>query len=127
MINLLDTNVLLRFLVGDNKVQQHKAIFWFQQGEKGERKIIVSPVVVAETAFVLESFYRQNRVKIADSLEVFLSQHWLQVEDREALLGLWNWYRQGLYFVDSFLIAKAKSSQAAILSFDQKLVKPGRR
>lgn len=123
MTNLLDTNVLLRFLVGDDKVQQQKAVFWFKQAEKGQRKIVISPIIVAEASFVLESFYHKNRLEIADSLEVFLSQRWLQVDDRDTVLSLWYWYKKGLHFVDSFLIAKAKINHSPILSFDKKLAK----
>ncbi|MBM4177459.1 PIN domain-containing protein, partial [Candidatus Gribaldobacteria bacterium] len=87
MTFLLDTNVLLRFLVGDEKSQQKKAISWFKQAEKGKIKIIVTPIVIAESAFVLESFYKQSKAEIGNCFEVFLSQRWLQVESREALLG----------------------------------------
>ena len=53
---ILDTNVLLRFLVGDNKQQHQEAERWFKEAEQRKRKIVLVPLVVAETCFVLESF-----------------------------------------------------------------------
>ena len=84
----LDTNVLVRFLVGDNAAHQRQAEQWFEQAERGERAIVVTPVVIAETSFVLESYYKLDREAIADRLEVFVSQRWLNVEDRSALQRL---------------------------------------
>lgn len=84
--------------------------------------IVVTPLVIAETAFVLETFYRQTRSQIADALEIFLAQPWLVIPEREPLLGLWSWYRQGLHFVDSFLLAAAASeAKAEVLTFDRDL------
>jgi len=120
---ILDTNVLLRFLVGDNVPQQNQAKQWFSEAQQGTRKIIIYPLVLAETAFVLESYYKLDRSKIANSLELFISQRWLIIQERAALLHLWQWYRQGLHFVDSFLIASAKNNNAVVLLFDQQLKK----
>ena len=123
MADILDTNVLLRFLVGDNKKQQQQAKKWFSQAEKGKREIIVKPLVVAEACFVLESFYHQERDKIANAFEIFLSQRWLKVDERETLLNLWSLYRQNLHFVDSFLLAWIKVNRGGILTFDQQMLK----
>lgn len=123
MIFLLDTNVLLRFLVGDNKPQQERAVLWFKEAEQGKRKIFVSPLIVAEAVFVLESFYKKDRQEIAEALELFLSQRWLQIEQRDILLGLWKWYRKGLHFVDCFLISSADVKEGRILTFDHQLEK----
>lgn len=120
---ILDTNVLLRFLVGDNKRQQQEAERWFKEGELRKRKIVIVPLIVAETCFVLESFYKKQRKEIAEALEVFLAQRWLEVEERETLLLLWPWYRKGLHFVDSFLLAWTKIHQGSILTFDRSLSK----
>lgn len=123
MIQILDTNVILRFFVGDNKDQQEKSKLIFSEAEKGKRKLLVKPLIIAECCFVLESFYKKERDQIASSFEVFLSQKWLMVEDREVLLLMWNWYRKNLHFVDSYLLAWAKTNKSKIVSFDKKLLR----
>ena len=120
---ILDTNVLLRFLVGDNKQQRQTAERWFQEAEQHKRKIVIVPLVVAEACFVLESFYKKQRKEIADAIEILIAQRWLHVEEREVLLSLWPWYRKGLHFVDSFLLAWAHVYGGGILTFDQSLLK----
>lgn len=120
---ILDTNVLLRFLVGDNEKQQKEAHRWFKEAEQHKRKIVIVPLVIAETCFVLESFYKKQRGEIAETLEVFLAQRWLEVEEREVLLLLWSWYKKGLHFVDSFLLAWTQAHTGNILTFDQSLSK----
>ncbi|MEK7541588.1 MAG: PIN domain-containing protein [Patescibacteria group bacterium] len=121
MNGILDTNVLVRFLVGDNEAQQRRAAQWLKEAAAGRRTVIVSTLVIAEACFVLESFYKRPRGEIADALEVFLAERWLRVEDREVLLGVWPWYRRGAHFVDSFLRAKAQVEGAEILTFDKGL------
>ncbi|GEM_PF-180879 len=118
---ILDTNVLLRFFVGDEALQQKEASLWFSEAEKGKRKIVLNSLVVAEATFVLESFYKKDRKEIAEVFEVFISQRWLDVPERDVLLGLWSWYIKGLHFVDSFLLSWASLSDLAILSFDKPL------
>lgn len=120
---ILDTNVLLRFLVGDNQDQQEQASKWFKEAEKGEIKIVVTPIVIAEACFVLESFYEKKRPEIADSLEIFVSQRWLRVEEREILKKLWTFYRNNFHFVDSYLLAWKEINHRNILTFDQKILK----
>lgn len=123
MAEIVDTNVILRFLVGDNKSQQKKARVWFEEAEQGKRKLLIKPLVIAEACFVLESFYKKDRSEIADSFEVFLSQKWFSIDERRSLRSLWSWYRKNFHFVDSFLLACAKNSKSKILSFDKKLLK----
>ncbi len=118
---LVDTNVILRYLVGDNKSQQLRARDWFLAAEAGEFELVIAPLVVAEACFVLESFYKLDRAEIARAFEVFLSQKWLQVQNREVLLGLWSRYMKGLHFVDSYLLSYADNEKYGILSFDKEL------
>lgn len=121
---LLDTNVLVRFLVQDNQAQYEQAVSWFKQAEAGKMILYVEPLVIAETTFVLESFYKIDKKKVAAALLVFLSQEWLKVPERDVLLGLWKHYEKGLHFVDSYLLAMAESGKKTkILSFDQQLLK----
>ena len=118
---VVDTNVLIRYLVRDQENHYQQAVKWFRQATAGSIELEVKSLVVAEAVFVLQSFYKQKRDPIAESFEVLLSQRWLLVENREVLLAAFNWYRQGLHFVDSYLIACAQKDNCEVLTFDQKL------
>ncbi len=123
LIQIVDTNILVRYLVGDVVSQQKQAENWFKEAEKGKRKCIIHPIVIAETVFVLESFYKKNREDIANAMEVFLSQKWLQVEQRDVLINLWPFYRKNLHFVDSFLLSYQHTYDVEVLTFDKQINK----
>lgn len=122
MDSIIDTNVLIRFLVGDNKKQKEQAIKWFKEATKGERTIIIKPIVIAETVFVLESFYKHSREDIASTLVPFLAMPVLKVEERDILLYLWDDFLNGLHFVDAYLLTTARRHNQEILSFDKQLL-----
>ncbi len=61
----LDSNVLLRFLIGEPHDQFAAASALFQRAEHGEVVLELSPLVLAETAFTLESFYKRPRREVA--------------------------------------------------------------
>lgn len=109
--------------MGDVEGQRSEAEKIFREAEKGKRRILVKPLVIAEACFVLESVYKKNREEIASSMEVFLAQKWLRVEDRQVMLLLWKWYRKNMHFVDSYLLASATIEKTGILTFDEKLKK----
>lgn len=122
MIEMVDTNILVRMLIGDVKDQKVKAITIFEQAEKGKRKLSIKSVVLAETCFVLESFYKKNREVIAGALKILLSQKWLIIEERKIMQNTWKWYLKGFHFVDSYLLASTEINGEKILSFDKKLM-----
>lgn len=120
---LIDTNVIVRFFIRDDERQYHQTLKWFSEAETGKINIVVLPLVVAETCFVLESFYKISRSQISEYLEVFLAERWIQVEDRNILLGVFDKYRLGEHFVDSFLLQKSKVQGYELITFDKKLLK----
>lgn len=120
---IVDTNVILRFLVKDDEGLYQKAVKIFQEAEAKKYRLVVKSIVVAEATFVLESFYKKDRQSIADTFKVFLSQKWLKVEERKTLLSLWANYEKGQHFVDCYLLASAQNTDAELLTFDRQLQK----
>lgn len=119
---ILDTNVILRFLVGDHSDHLKQSTTWFGQAKNGKKQLIITPLVVAECCFVLESFYQVRREQIAQKMCVLLGQRWLQVKERAVLTNLWDSYLEGLHFVDSYLLSWAVVHERQVLSFDEELV-----
>lgn len=123
MEEIIDTNILVRLLVGDNKLQQKQAVSWFREAELGKRILLIKTVVVAEVVFVLESVYKEKPEKIAEGMERILSAEWLKIEDKEIFESIWDEYRGGQHFVDSYLMVWAKVNNGSILTFDKALKK----
>lgn len=119
---LVDTNIILRFLLEDNLPQQKQVARWFRKAEQNKLNLYIKPIVVAESCYVLESYYKMSRQKIGTAFEVLLSQRWLHVEQRNVLLALWPWYIRGFHFVDSYLQTIAQIEDMKVLTFDKKIL-----
>ena len=123
MKQILDTNVLVRYFIGDEPKQEEQAKRWFKEAEGGKRDIVVSPVVIAEACFVMEKRYNITKKNIANVMEVLLGQRWLTVIDKNIIEAVWPYYMEGLHFVDSYLLVLAKQEQGEVLSFDKELLR----
>lgn len=68
----LDTNILVRFLVNDDKKQARKAKNIFEGAERHDQRLMVVTPVVLELIWVLSAVYEYPREEILDSLEQLL-------------------------------------------------------
>lgn len=118
-----DTNLIVRLVVGDDKNQYEETIELFKKAEKGSIKIVIMPTIIAEACFVLKTYYKKTAMEIADTMEGLLSPPWLEIEHRDALRGMWGFFREGIHFVDSYLLSLERNEGYCFVSFDKKLVK----
>src|SRR5689334_12994247 len=77
----VDTNVLVRLLVGDDPAQATAAEQFVGKGAW------VSQVVLAETLWVLQSFYERSAQQIASAVERLLLQVDVTLQDAEVVAG----------------------------------------
>jgi predicted nucleic acid-binding protein len=66
--SLVDSNLIVRFLVQDREKHAQAAGKLFDACDRGDVVIVVLPAVLAECVFVLESFYEHPRGDIASAL-----------------------------------------------------------
>jgi predicted nucleic acid-binding protein len=117
---LVDTNVLLRFFCGEPVDQAAKAKRLIAQADRGEITLMVTPVVLAETFYTLQSFYQMNSKTIAEKLGLFLNCKGIDADDKDALLGALALCRdKNAHFADAFLAALASQTKMAVASFDK--------
>ncbi len=116
----LDANVLLRFLTGSPPELAERAARLFQTAQRGEISLRVRSVVVAETVWVLESFYGYSRVEISGVLIPLLEQPALRVEGmRTVVRALEVMAENNVDFADALLAETARSRSEGIASFDR--------
>jgi predicted nucleic acid-binding protein len=60
----IDTNIIVRFLVGDDEQQSQKAYHFFKKAESEKNEFFVPLLVILEVVWVLESVYPIERGKI---------------------------------------------------------------
>ncbi len=84
----LDTNVIVRFLINDDKTQGRKARVLFENAERtGERYRIGTPVLL-ETIWVLSAVYDLAREDVLHALELLTQIPILEFESYETVLEL---------------------------------------
>ena len=120
----LDTNIILRFLLGDVLVQTKKVKELFYQAKLGKVKLILIAEVILEEVYVLEKNYRVPRAKISELLSSLIKTKYLEVEKRAALITvLQRFYQTKLDFVDLLLLEQSRFAGASIFTFDKDLKK----
>lgn len=89
----VDTNVVVRLLVWDDKRQAHAAVQYLRKYCSAESPALLSHVVLVETAWVLEDVYAYKRVQIAAAIEGILTTAQLKSSDPLAVLAALDRYR----------------------------------
>lgn len=124
MVYLLDTNIIIRFLVGDNEKHLAKSTEYFEQIELGSMEVEILSDVLMEAFFVLTKFYKLPKVEVISDLKTILSFEGVVNKDKvilfEALSIIEN---KNLDFVDALICAKCKFQNYEKLSFDKDLNK----
>jgi len=124
MVYLLDTNIIIRFLVGDNEEHLEKSTKYFEQIEQGSMKVEILSDVLMEAFFVLTKFYKLPRGEVISDLKVILSFEGVVNRNKvilfEALSIIEN---KNIDFVDALICAKCRFQNYDKLSFDKDLDK----
>ena len=124
MVYLLDTNIIIRFLVGDNEEHLAKSTEYFEQIELGSMEVEILSDVLMEAFFVLTKFYKLPKIEVISDLKTILSFEGVVNKDKvilfEALSIIEN---KNIDFVDALICAKCKFQNYEKLSFDKDLSK----
>ena len=118
----LDTNILLRFLIDDDREQVEAARSLLEQLTP-ERPGFVCREVTVEVVWVLERSYGFSRDRIATALEQLVSGDALLIEAGDDVIrAAYGYRRGGAGFADRMIAAAARRSGAdALYTFDRRL------
>lgn len=121
---IVDTNILLRFLLRDIEEQYQIAKKLFLKSRTKKIKLIIPQIVIFEIFFNLQKYYQLDKDFIVEKVKNLLTADFLEIQDKDIFkLAIRIFGNYNLDFVDCFLIAKAQISGAKIISFDNKLNK----
>jgi len=119
MVYLLDTNVIIRFLVGDNKEHLEKSIEIFKNIEKAKLQVEILDGVLMEAYFVLTKFYKLPRIDVINDLKTILALNGVINSNKAILYETFNiMENKNIDFVDALICAKSKLQGFGKLSFD---------
>jgi len=123
---LVDTNLIVRYLVQDHEKHARAAGRLFEACDRGDLVIVVLSAVLSECVFVLESFYQQAREDIASALGTLISSRGVEINELAIHLdALARYGRTKVHFVDCLIAATASAEDTAIATFDQDFRKLG--
>lgn len=121
----VDTNILVRFLTGDDEEQARKVYKIFQNAESEKKELFVPLVVVQELVWVLESVYMISRQEIIESINDLTLMPIFKFENLAALQQFLLSAQRNQYDLSDLLIAHAAKSNGCdtVLTFDKKASK----
>lgn len=119
----IDTNVLIRHLTGDPPELAARAT----RSLGNDEQLLLTDLVLAETVYVLESFYEVSRERVADLMRAALALPSISPVDPPALLRAVEVYEtERLDFAEAYLVAQAEATGVGtILSFDRAIDRVG--
>jgi len=121
---LLDTNVLLRHILNDNKILSSQASKYFQQAESNQAILQITPLSLAELIWVLKSVYSQPVNRIYDLLVKILSHKNIEVEHKDLVVkALLLAKKHNIAFIDAINFLTAKQEKFMLITFDKKLAR----
>lgn len=126
-MKLVDTNVILRFLVRDNSKMYQATKKLFERVEALQEKLEVKSYVLFEVVYVLNGYYERSREEIRDILTVFFQAKGIYIRKKNvALMALQLFAETSYDFVDCYLAAELKIGNIKeIYTFDKDLSKLG--
>jgi len=118
----VDTDILIRFLVGDDSIQANKVYKLFKKAEDQKDELFVSTLVILEIIWVLESVYEIERSDILDSVSQLTLMPIFRFEDLTAIQNFIPEAQQSTFDLSDLLIAHSAITNGCeiVLTFDKK-------
>ncbi|MBI2848590.1 MAG: PIN domain-containing protein [Chloroflexi bacterium] len=116
----LDTNILIRYLTKDDPAKAQEALTLLTRVERGEEKVVISPMVVFEVVFTLQRRYRVPRELIRESLQDIVSLRGIELANKQLFRSALDLYaRHAISFADAYNSAYMQSRRLVeIYSWD---------
>jgi predicted nucleic-acid-binding protein len=126
-VKALDTNVIIRFLLNDDKAQAHKVKTAFERAEKNNEQYFVATPVVLETVWVLSAVYSFARHESLHALELLSEMPILEFEDYELVRQVVRLGRNTKVDIPDLLIGLSAKNAGCetTLTFDKGLGRSG--
>jgi uncharacterized protein len=117
---VLDTNVILRYLLSDDPEQSRRAEVLMEKFESGNQRAELPGVVITELVWTLNKFYKVPRSEITEKLTHILDFRGVVTAEKKLLIEALALYSQSRAdFVDCFLAAKSRRRGITVYSLDE--------
>lgn len=123
----LDTNVLVRYIVKDDKEQADIASAYIRKIADSGGACFINKVVLCEFIWVLESAYEFEKEEIADVCGKILKTKQFEIESKDAVRHAVNDYKNGKADFADYLIGRINKINGCDITatFDRTLKEQG--
>jgi predicted nucleic-acid-binding protein len=120
MATLIDTNIIIRFLIGDHEEHLIESTRIFEAIETGKLEVEILDVVLMETLVVLTKFYDLPKTEVVTDLKAILAMEGV-INSNKVILSdaLSLSVAKNMDFVDALICTKYKLQGYDWLSFDR--------
>ena len=121
----LDTNVLIRFLVNDDKAQGKKARDLLETAEKKGEAFLLPILVLMETIWVLDSVYGYSRNEIIRAIELISQMGVISMDNADTVTKFIDFAKTTKVPLHDLLIGTSAEDKGceATITFDIKASK----
>lgn len=121
----IDTNILVRFLVGDDELQAQKVYNIFKNAEANKSELFVPLLVILELVWVLESVYQIKRFDILESIHDLTMMPIFKFEQQTALQKFIYAAKNNSQDLSDLIIAHSAKEYGCenVMTFDRKASK----
>ena len=117
----VDTNVIVRYLTGDDAAQAAAA-----RSVIGQKPVFVPRTVLLEAEWVLRGVYELPSKQIIPALRALAGLPGVLVEDAVLVVKAMDWAEAGMDFADAMHLAAATGCDG-FLTFDKRFARSGTR
>ena len=122
-VYLIDTNVILRYLLDDHDVHSPKAKVFMAEVFAETKKAEIPDIVIAECIYVMEKYYKIPRSEISAKLSGILNFFGIINSDRSELLEALLKYNDSSIDIVDCILAAHSSPEKVVVSFDKDMKK----
>lgn len=116
--NLLDTNLIIRFLVDDDpkKVAKVEKLLKDQNNQN-----ILLDTVIAEIIWVLSSYYKLSKIDVIEKITALI--HVDSIDCNEVLINraMTLWQENNISYIDAYLAGVAQLGNITLYTYDKSL------
>ena len=119
----LDSNVLLRYLVGDDRRQAVVAEGIIERCREADEPLFIPVLVLCETIWVLDRVYSQSKAQIIEALEALLVMDLLRFEHDRLVRSAFDQFRESRADFPDYLIGQIAGAAGCrdTVTFDKAL------
>lgn len=118
----IDTNIIIRLLTQDDRLQYQASHKLFATAED----IFIADTVILETEWVLRYAYEFEATTICAAFRKLFGLRNVRVTNAQLLAQVIDWHEQGLDFADAFHLALSQQ-HPKLKTFDEKFIKRAKK